>query len=398
MTPLSPRLAQVVAALPLESHLRVLEIGCGPGAAARTVAAHLTTGHILAIDRSATAINQLRARSTEEIASGRLSARQAAIEEFTLLRGEEPFDLVFAIRIGALDGRHPKPNRRLSNASQQQLTETLDSSSTADNHSASYPSQGLPDPSPLHGRADEPAGHEFPYDHPNLAPLSGHVMSREAGRVSSFYHLCFVVQDLDRATADLTSTLGVAWSRVRDGRLGPWDYRIVFSADGPPFFEVIEGPPGSPWDATAGSRFDHLGYWSEDIPVDKQRLADRVAPLEFDSCPYDRSLHLPPTRQPRHPPRTRRSSRATQLPDHLEARRCAHGPDRPQRRFHRDRAGLVNAPRADAEQCRALLIDFLAAIDQGRATAALELFTPDAVFDARPEWGRDQLSSADRRG
>lgn len=43
----------------------------------------------------------------------------------------------------------------------------------------------------------------------------------------------------------------------------------------------------------------------------------------------------------------------------------------------------MSAPGADAEQCRALLLDFLAAIDRGQATAALDLFTPDAVFDAR---------------
>ena len=41
------------------------------------------------------------------MASGRLSARQAAIEDFTLGEDEKPFDLVFAIRVGALDGRHP---------------------------------------------------------------------------------------------------------------------------------------------------------------------------------------------------------------------------------------------------------------------------------------------------
>ncbi|WP_092109599.1 VOC family protein [Brevibacterium sandarakinum] len=108
--------------------------------------------------------------------------------------------------------------------------------------------------------------------------------------MSSFYHLCFVVQDLDRATADLTRALGMVWSPARDGKLGPWDYRIVFSVEGPPFFEVIEGPLGSPWDASAGSRFDHLGYWSDDVAADKQRLAERGAPLEFDSCPYGRSF------------------------------------------------------------------------------------------------------------
>ena len=104
---LSARLAAIVEALPLEPHFRVLEIGCGPGAAARAVAARLTTGHILAIDRSASAIAQASSAAATEIASGRMSARQASGEEFVLQPGEQPFDLVFAVRVGALDGRHP---------------------------------------------------------------------------------------------------------------------------------------------------------------------------------------------------------------------------------------------------------------------------------------------------
>ena len=55
---LSPRLAAVVDALPLWPEARVLGIGCGPGAVARAVASRLTSGHIRATDRSATAIEQ----------------------------------------------------------------------------------------------------------------------------------------------------------------------------------------------------------------------------------------------------------------------------------------------------------------------------------------------------
>ncbi|MFD6856754.1 class I SAM-dependent methyltransferase [Rhodococcus sp. NPDC060090] len=108
---LSPRLVEIVAALPIRPHLRVLEIGCGSGPAARAIADELATGHILAIDRSATAIEQLKARSIDQMAAGRLSARHVAIEDFTLAGDEEPFDLVFAIRVGALDGRHPQAGR-----------------------------------------------------------------------------------------------------------------------------------------------------------------------------------------------------------------------------------------------------------------------------------------------
>jgi 2-polyprenyl-3-methyl-5-hydroxy-6-metoxy-1,4-benzoquinol methylase len=105
---LSPRLVSIVEALPLEQDSRVLEIGCGPGAAARAVAARLGTGHILAIDRSASAITQARRTAKEEIAAGRMSVRNVAIEDFVLRAGEEPYGIVFAIRVGALDGRHPE--------------------------------------------------------------------------------------------------------------------------------------------------------------------------------------------------------------------------------------------------------------------------------------------------
>ena len=109
---LSPRLAEIVDALPVTPHAHVLEIGCGPGAAARAVAARLVTGHVLAIDRSATAVVQAQANSAKEIASGRMSVRQAAAEDFALEPGEAPFDIVFAIRVGAVDGRHPAAGQK----------------------------------------------------------------------------------------------------------------------------------------------------------------------------------------------------------------------------------------------------------------------------------------------
>ena len=104
---LSPRLAAVVAALPLRPDLRVLEIGCGPGGVARAVADRLTTGHVLAVDRSARAIALARAGSAAQLASGRLRLRQVAAEDLVAEPGDEPFDLALAVRVGALDGRHP---------------------------------------------------------------------------------------------------------------------------------------------------------------------------------------------------------------------------------------------------------------------------------------------------
>lgn len=88
--------------------MRVLEIGCGPGALARAIAERIRPGHVLAIDRSAKAIALATAASQSEIEAGILAFRTAAVEGFTLEPGEAPCDLAVAIRVGALDGRHPR--------------------------------------------------------------------------------------------------------------------------------------------------------------------------------------------------------------------------------------------------------------------------------------------------
>lgn len=108
MSDLSPRLAAAIAALPLRPGLRVLEVGCGPGAAARAVADAVAPGQVLAVDRSAAAIRAARAGSVEQIERGTLVVRQARVEDLALEPGEAPYDLAFALRVGALDGRHPE--------------------------------------------------------------------------------------------------------------------------------------------------------------------------------------------------------------------------------------------------------------------------------------------------
>ncbi|MYR05431.1 methyltransferase domain-containing protein [Gordonia sp. SID5947] len=107
--PLSDRLAAVVDALPLRPGIRVLEVGCGPGAAAREVARRVgPLGHVLAIDRSERAIRRAISGSTDLIASGVIEFCCAAVEELRLPDQTPPFDLAFAIRVGAFDGRHPE--------------------------------------------------------------------------------------------------------------------------------------------------------------------------------------------------------------------------------------------------------------------------------------------------
>jgi ubiquinone/menaquinone biosynthesis C-methylase UbiE len=111
MTPvaeLSDRLQGVVEALPLSPGLRVLEVGGAPGAAARAVAARVgPSGHVLVVDRSLSGINRTRHACAQAIADGTLSTLCAPVQDFELPAGIAPFDIAFACRVGALDGRHP---------------------------------------------------------------------------------------------------------------------------------------------------------------------------------------------------------------------------------------------------------------------------------------------------
>ena len=105
---LSPRLREVVDSLPLIAGMRVIEIGCGPGAAAREVANRIgPDGHLLAVDRSPKAIEQLMSLSADLIDTGRLSTRTMPVEKLMLEPHEKPYHLAFAVRVGVLDGRHP---------------------------------------------------------------------------------------------------------------------------------------------------------------------------------------------------------------------------------------------------------------------------------------------------
>ena len=104
----SQRLLAIIDALPLRPGMRILEIGCGPGAMAREIVRRVEGVFVLGLDRSDKAIEQAVTGSSKEIRAGNLEFRVAEAGDFKLKPKEKRFDLAVAIRVGALDGRHPE--------------------------------------------------------------------------------------------------------------------------------------------------------------------------------------------------------------------------------------------------------------------------------------------------
>nr|WP_180882965.1 class I SAM-dependent methyltransferase [Mesorhizobium loti] len=91
------RLAWTIDRLGIAGNETMLEIGGGRGIAAALVLSKLTTGRLVGIDRSGTAIEAARALNQVDERAGRLRLIQTAIESFDA--GVDRFDIVFAINV-----------------------------------------------------------------------------------------------------------------------------------------------------------------------------------------------------------------------------------------------------------------------------------------------------------
>ena len=76
---------------------RLLEIGCGQGVAVAAVCEGLTSGTILAIDRSATMIAAARRRNRDHVREGKATFAAMALADMTF--GSQRFDKIFAINV-----------------------------------------------------------------------------------------------------------------------------------------------------------------------------------------------------------------------------------------------------------------------------------------------------------
>ena len=104
-------------------------------------------------------------------------------------------------------------------------------------------------------------------------------------------HVGFVVADLDVATAEFEDRLGVRWAAVQERHMPVStadgvvraDFRFTYSTTttGPMLIELIEGQEGTPWwPGAAEWAFHHVGFWSDELVADSQRLDEEGVPLQ----------------------------------------------------------------------------------------------------------------------
>ncbi len=81
---------------------QLLEIGCGPGVAVGAISEKLRGGAIVAIDRSATAIDRAQKRNAHHVSSGRAAFVTMTLEDVRptdVLRGGRRFDKILAMNV-----------------------------------------------------------------------------------------------------------------------------------------------------------------------------------------------------------------------------------------------------------------------------------------------------------
>jgi SAM-dependent methyltransferase len=114
-SPLLKRIGWAVARIAAQGPDSLLEVGCGPGVAVALIAPRLTSGRILALDRSESAITAARERNRKWEALGRARFLHSPLRDLADKEGR--FDKIFAINVNLfwLDAKAELPliKRRL---------------------------------------------------------------------------------------------------------------------------------------------------------------------------------------------------------------------------------------------------------------------------------------------
>ena len=109
--------------------------------------------------------------------------------------------------------------------------------------------------------------------------------------IENVYHVGHLVPDLRSAMDALGRRLQMTWAtpfemdsgfETPDGEIDSDPVRIAFSAEGPPFLELIEVVPraGSIFAQPSGGGIHHIGYYAERWRDEVARLTDEGMELE----------------------------------------------------------------------------------------------------------------------
>lgn len=97
-----------------------------------------------------------------------------------------------------------------------------------------------------------------------------------------YFHVCCVVPDLESAMTEMSEAIGVSWQSIRDRSSGNMRWRLVYSADGPPFIELVQGEPGTPWHTSVGPVLHHFGRFTEDLDAGIAEIETAGGGIETD--------------------------------------------------------------------------------------------------------------------
>jgi Glyoxalase/Bleomycin resistance protein/Dioxygenase superfamily len=115
-----------------------------------------------------------------------------------------------------------------------------------------------------------------------VEPTSKEAESLFPGRM---FHIGVIVEDLECGMAEWSEVLGVRWRPLfsgvseihRGGAMTTMPIPAVYSEDGPVHLELIPLTRGTVWDVLG---LHHVGFWSDDVAADIDRLVARGASVE----------------------------------------------------------------------------------------------------------------------
>jgi hypothetical protein len=105
------------------------------------------------------------------------------------------------------------------------------------------------------------------------------------------YHVGIVVEDVGEAMEEYGTLFGVEWTPrmqaefpvVIDGKRRTLKFDSVYSKSGPVRVELTIRKPDTFW--TPGGGMHHIGFWSDDVVSDSNRLAAAGYPIEATLFP-----------------------------------------------------------------------------------------------------------------